>query len=205
MTHVVYTPTPAGTTFVGVMGFAVGEVVDYAGTVDSVLMCHASSMTVKPAPAPIIIGPAAMPNATVGVPYAAAITATGGVAPTTVVSVTGLPAGLTWNGAQVTGIASTVAGNTLTVTAMDARGYSQTGHLLLSVVVGDYTIADQGKGTITSFGDHYIYVGTKLILWNSTTKYTLKASQIAVGMPAQWKGKRDATTGAVLSSQLTIN
>jgi hypothetical protein len=30
-------------------------------------------------------------------------------------------------------------------------------------------------------------------------------SQIAVGMVAQWKGKRDAVTGAVLASQSTIH
>ena len=55
VTHVVYTPTPAGTTFVGVTSFAVGELVDYVGTLDSVSMCHASSMTVKAAPPPIVI------------------------------------------------------------------------------------------------------------------------------------------------------
>ena len=205
VTHVVYTPTPAGTTFVGVTGFAVGELVDYVGTLDSVPMCHATSMTVKPAPAPIVISPATMPNATVGVPYTAPITVTGGVAPITIVSVTGLPAGLVWNGTQVTGIASAVGNSTLTVTVTDARGLSQTGYPVLSVVAGNYTTPDQGKGTITSFGNHYIYVGTKLIIWDATTRYKLNASQITVGMVAQWKGKRDAATGVVFASQLTIN
>jgi hypothetical protein len=205
VTHVVYTPTPAGTTFVGVTGFAVGELVDYVGTLDSVPMCHATSMTVKPAPAPIVINPATMPKATLNVPYSAAIMATGGVAPTTIVSVTGLPAGLVWNGTQVTGIPTVVGTSVLTVTACDARGLVHTSYPTLQVVAGKYTIADQGKGTITSFGDHFIYVGTKLIIWDATTRFKLNASQIAVGMPAQWKGKRDASTGVVLASQLVIN
>ncbi|HSN19758.1 MAG TPA: putative Ig domain-containing protein, partial [Usitatibacter sp.] len=51
---VIYTPTPDGTTFTGgTTGFAVGELVDYAGTLDGTGMCAATSMTVKPAPAPV--------------------------------------------------------------------------------------------------------------------------------------------------------
>jgi hypothetical protein len=136
VTHVVYTSTPAGTTFQGVTGFAVGELVDYVGTLDSVGMCHAASMTVKPAPAPITISPSTLPNATVGVAYAASITASGGVAPTTIVSVTGLPAGLVWNGSQVTGTPTATGTYTLTATASDARGLTQTGSVTLTVVKG---------------------------------------------------------------------
>ncbi len=119
---------------------------------------------------------------------------------------TGLPAGLAWNGAQVTGVAAVVATSVLTVTARDARGFVQTSYPTLQVVAGNYTIPDQGTGTITGFGDHYIYVGTKLIVWDGKTRFKLNnASQIMVGMPAKWKGKRDAATGAVLASQLEIN
>lgn len=47
---VYYTPTAAGTTFTGgTTSFVVGELVDYAGTLDSIGMCEATSMTVKPA------------------------------------------------------------------------------------------------------------------------------------------------------------
>lgn len=204
VTHVVYTPTPTGTTFAGVTGFAVGELVDYVGTLDAIGMCHASSMTVKPVPPPIVISPAAMPNGVLGAPYSTAITVAGGVAPVAIASVTGLPPGLIWNGAQVTGIATVVGTSTLTVTATDARGLGQMSHPTLQVVAGSYTINDQGKGAITAVGDHYLYVGTKLILWDATTRLKLNAGQIAVGMVAQWKGKRDAATGIVFSSQLTI-
>jgi hypothetical protein len=49
---VVYTPTAAGTTFTGgTTTFAVGERVDYSGTLDGAGMCDAATMTVKPAPA----------------------------------------------------------------------------------------------------------------------------------------------------------
>ncbi len=115
VTHVVYTPTPAGTSFVGVAGFAVGELVDYSGPLDSMLMCNAATMTVRPAPMPIAVSPATLPNATVGVPYSAILTASGGLAPTVVTAITGLPTGLLWSAGQVTGIARTASGNTLTV------------------------------------------------------------------------------------------
>ena len=205
VTHVVYTSTPAGTTFLGVTGFAVGELVDYAGTLDSVLMCHASTMTVKPAPLPMVIGPSVMPNATKGVPYSAPITVTGGLSPVSIVSVTGLPAGLVWNGGQVVGVASSTGTSMLAVTAADARGFSQTSNRALAVIAGNYTTQDQGSGAITAFGDHYLYVGSKLIIWDAGTKFKLNTAQIAVGMIAQWKGKRDVATSAVLANQLTIN
>ena len=50
---VVYAPQ-ASTTFTGgTTTFVVGELVDYVGTVDGTGMCAATSMTVKPAPAPV--------------------------------------------------------------------------------------------------------------------------------------------------------
>ena len=49
---VVYAP-PSATTFTGgTTTFVAGELVDYVGTIDGAGMCAASSMTVKPAPAP---------------------------------------------------------------------------------------------------------------------------------------------------------
>ncbi|MFN7920089.1 MAG: hypothetical protein U0Q16_08335 [Bryobacteraceae bacterium] len=290
VTHVVYTPAAAGTTFVGVTGFAVGELADYVGTLDAMNMCHASSMTVKPAPAPITIAPAALPNATIGVAYSAAITVSGGLAPTTITSVTGFPPGLVWSGSAVTGVPTALGTFALAVTATDARGLAQTSSVSLAVVdapitfapslpagqvkaaysatisaaggygaftytasglpaglalsgstisgtpaaagtfavtltatdsVGtaktaavslpinpapSYTIPDSGSGRITSFGDHYIMVGTKKIVWDASTKFKINgATQIAVGMKAQWQGKRDANTGVVLANQLEIN
>ena len=87
------------------------------------------------------------------------------------------------------------------------RGFVQTWNPSLQVYpVPSYTIPDSGSGLITSFGDHYIYVGLKKIIWDASTKFTLnKATSIAVGMPAQWRGKRDAAPGVVLANKLDIN
>jgi hypothetical protein len=49
---VVYAPQSSTTFTGGTTGFAVGELVDYAGSVDGTGMCAATSMTVKPAPTP---------------------------------------------------------------------------------------------------------------------------------------------------------
>ena len=50
---VVYAPQ-SGTTFTGgTTSFAVGELIDYVGTVDGTGMCAATTMTVKPAPTPL--------------------------------------------------------------------------------------------------------------------------------------------------------
>jgi hypothetical protein len=207
VTHVVYTSTPSATTFAGVSGFAVGELIDYAGTLDAVGMCHAITMTVKPAPAPIIISPSALPAATIGLAYSAAISVSGGVAPTSITGVSGLPAGLAWNGTAVTGTPLVLGTSSLTVTAMDGRGMVQTAVSSLTVKLAtSYTIQDQGQGAITSFGDHYIFVGGKMIIWDASTKFKLNgATQITVGMPARWKGKRDDASGVVLANQLEIN
>lgn len=71
--------------------------------------------------------------------------------------------------------------------------------------VGNYTVKDEGRKKITAFGDHYVFVGTKKIIWNSTSSYTLNAAQIKVGMIAEWKGLRDKATGIVLAKSLVIN
>ncbi|HET9653576.1 MAG TPA: Ig domain-containing protein, partial [Usitatibacter sp.] len=49
---VTYAPQSATTFTGGTTGFAVGELVDYVGTLDGIGMCQATSMTVKPAPVP---------------------------------------------------------------------------------------------------------------------------------------------------------
>lgn len=49
---VTYAPQSATTFTGGTTGFAVGELVDYAGTLDGIGMCNATRMIVKPAPAP---------------------------------------------------------------------------------------------------------------------------------------------------------
>ncbi|MDD5271199.1 MAG: Ig domain-containing protein [Methylovulum sp.] len=71
--------------------------------------------------------------------------------------------------------------------------------------VGNYTVKDEGRKKITAFGDHYVFVGSKRIIWDSNTLYTLHATQIKVGMVAEWKGLRDKATNIVLAKSLVIN
>jgi|GEM_PF-3761345 len=71
-------------------------------------------------------------------------------------------------------------------------------------VPSSYTLQDEGVMKITAFGDHYIYVGNKKIIWDSTTSFSLNGKQIKVGMTADWNGLRDKTTNIVLAKQLEI-
>lgn len=133
VTHVVYTPTADGTVFEGVVGFAVGELVDYTGTLDGVGMCHASSMTVKPAPSPLVISPASLDPAVVGQLYTAMLSASGGLLPSGIVSVDGLPADWSWDGAVLSGVPIDLSPIQLQVTAMDARGLTVVQPLTIQV------------------------------------------------------------------------
>jgi hypothetical protein len=67
-----------------------------------------------------------------------------------------------------------------------------------------YSIKDNGQGKITGFGDHFVEVLGKRIIWDANTSYTLKIPAIKIGRTAVWQGKRDAATGIVLASKLTI-
>lgn len=69
----------------------------------------------------------------------------------------------------------------------------------------NYTVPDEGRGTVEAYGDHFVVVAGKTIRWNDATTYRLKAGRISVGMIAQWKGKRAGFTGDVLASQLTLS
>ena len=132
--HVFYTPTPAGTTFTGgTTGFALGEIVDYTGTLDAIGACQAITMVVKPAPGPIVISPTTLANASLGVLYSAAITATGGLAPLSL-TVSGLSAGLSFDGTNILGTPTALGVDALTIIATDVRGVSQTNVLTLTVV-----------------------------------------------------------------------
>jgi hypothetical protein len=207
-TPVWYTPTPAGTTFVGgATTFALGEVVTYSGTEDIPGSCSASTMVVGPVPAPLGITTVLLPKGQVGSPYSAALESSGGLAPV-ILTVTGLPAGLAFDGARITGTPKVSGAFALAVTATDSLGVSATAQLSLTVdpAASTYTIKDEGRGRISAVGAGYIKVGAKTIKYDSTT--TLKLNYVAaikVGMRAQWKGLRDPRTRTVLASQLEIN
>ena len=159
------------------------------------------------AAAPLTITTTALPNARVGTPYTAAVASSGGLAPVTL-TVSGLPGGMGFDGAAISGTPAVPGTFGLTVTATDSAGASTTASLTLTVdpASSTYTIPDEGMGRITGVGKGYIKVGKKTIKYDSTTVLKLNyVTRIKVGMTAQWKGFRDPRTGVVLATKLEIN
>ena len=104
------TPTTPGTSTV------TATVTDAKGQTAS------QTFTVTIAAAALTIAPASLPNATVGAPYTATISASGGVGSSTF-SATGLPSGLTLSPAGVLSGTATAPGSaSITVTAKDSAG-----------------------------------------------------------------------------------
>jgi hypothetical protein len=73
---------------------------------------------------------------------------------------------------------------------------------------------DENKGKISAMGSGYLMVGTKKLIWNTTTVITVNEPSGAVhvidsfvkaGMKVQWKGMRDPATNTVMTSQLEVN
>jgi len=210
---------PTNTTFLGglVNWYQTGLLVDYTGVADAG-GCILNKLTVKPAPAALVVSAANLPDGTVGVPYSAPITVTGGVPPYTI-QVTGLPAGLSFGGGSVGGTPQTTGVSALTVSVVDAIGQSASASPTLTIKpapapVGNYTVKDEGQGKIGSVAPDYIQVGTKKLIWNASTtiivntpngKKTVIDAFVKPGMKAQWKGLRDKSTNTVLTSKLEIN
>ena len=208
--------TPANTTFLGGLSnwYKTGLLVDYVGTTSPQGLIL-TSLTVKPAPSALVLSSANVPDGTVGVPYSAAVTVTGGLPPYTG-TVTGLPAGLSFDGYNIVGTPTTSTVAVLNITILDSLGSAVSASPTLSIkpAPAHYTIKDESQGKITGIGAGFILVGTKKIAWNATTtiivnKPTGSVSVIdtfvKVGMRAQWKGLRDAATNTVMASKLEIN
>ncbi|NOT83676.1 MAG: DUF1566 domain-containing protein [Methylococcaceae bacterium] len=113
------TPTPVGTTFISpAVTVVTGEYIDYVGVVSGTVGCAATTMTVKPK---VDVATTTLANAKVGAAYTASITAQYGLAPYTI-KVSGMPAGLRFDGANLIGT-PTVAGTfPLAITAADVNG-----------------------------------------------------------------------------------
>lgn len=201
------------TTFLGglVNWYQTGLILDYEGTVDPA-GCILTSLTVKPR---VTLDTVALPDAVVGVPYSAPISVAWGVAPYAV-TVAGLPAGLGFEGGNVTGLPTAAGTFTVTVTAIDSVGATASANLTLTVAPAptSFTIRDEGKGKITAVGADYLMVGAKKLIWNASTRITVNTpdgelhavtSFVKVGMKAQWKGLRDQATNTVLTSRIEIN
>lgn len=106
--------TPAG-------GILAGMLVTYTGTVAANGFCAASTMTVAPG---LSLNAISLPVGTVGSAYpATSVAATGGVAPY-IITVNGLPAGMTFNGATIAGTPALGSDGikSITLTAKDSNG-----------------------------------------------------------------------------------
>ena len=188
-----YAPT-AGTTFVGgTTTFVAGELVSYAGALDPAAGCYASTMTVMPAPAPIVVA-GTLPNGQVGAAYSALLTAAGGVAPYTW-SATGVPPGLGFYDGTLSGTPSTAGNYAMTVSLIDARGTMVQASYDVAIARASTlscttTPSAQGKGKITAIGADYIVVGTKkiTILPCTLQQYNNYSTSFKVGQSVEWKG-----------------
>lgn len=203
------------TTFLGGLTnwYQTGLIVSWTGTVDPSAGCILDHLTVSPA---VSVATTSLPSATVGVAYQAPVSAAWGVAPYTL-GVSGLPAGLAFNGSAISGTPTAAGTYTVTVSATDAVGATASAQLPLTVAQGgNYTIKDESKGKITAIAPDrsYLLVGSKKLIWNASTLITVNTpsgprtvidSFVTVGMKVQWKGLRDAATNTVLTSQLEVN
>ncbi len=130
----VFLPPAGGITYTGgTTTLRVGELVDISGSLDLSGACHADTLVVKPIPAPLKLSPSKLPAAKLTVKYSVTPSATGGVAPLSI-DVSGLPAGLVFDGTAITGIATTLGDYPVTFTVTDSRGVTLVKVMTLSVV-----------------------------------------------------------------------
>ncbi|MGZ8152585.1 MAG: putative Ig domain-containing protein [Methylovulum sp.] len=129
---VIYAPE-ANTTFVPPLQFGVfqaGQLVSYTGTLDDMNFCVATSMTVAPG---LSLNEISLIDGTVGVAYPAVnVSAIGGVAPYTIV-VSGLPNGMSFDGATIGGAPTESGIFTVIVSASDLINENVFSNLTLTI------------------------------------------------------------------------
>src|SRR5581483_334101 len=130
--------TAANTTFLGglVNWYQTGLIVSYTGTTDP-NGCILSSLTVAPG---VTITTSTLPEGTVGAAYSAPVDVAWGVAPYQV-GVSGLPSGLTFDGAKISGTPRAAGSFAVTISARDAVGGSAAKSLTLVVAAAPITFA----------------------------------------------------------------
>jgi len=121
----------SNTTFLGGLAnwFQNGLIVSWNGTVDPT-GCILTNLTVAPA---VTITTSTLAGGTAGVAYTAPVAVAWGVSPYTV-TVSGLPAGVTYTGGNIAGTPSVIGTFAVTVTAVDGVGATATKALTLSVL-----------------------------------------------------------------------
>lgn len=203
----------SNTTFLGglVNWYQTGLILNYTGATDP-NGCILDSLTVAPA---VTVSTTSLPSGVVGQAYQAPVAAAWGVAPYQL-TVSGLPAGLGFDGANIKGTPLAAGTFTVAVSVSDSLGATSAAQLTLTVDPGNYTTSDQGKGKITAIDPNlgYVMVGSKKLVWDASTIIIVNTPNgelhvvdafVQVGMKVQWKGLRDKTTNTVLTTKIEIN
>lgn len=188
----VYYAPQAATTFIApATNFVFGELVSYSGTVDNMGFCVATTMTVAPG---LSLNAITLPTGTVGSAYpATAVTPAGGVAPYTV-TVSGLPAGLSFDGAKIAGTPAlgTNGTSTISISVNDAIGetVNSTQTLVINpaggIVPGAATLPNGSYGAAYT-GSAVATGGVGALTWTATglpAGLGISAAGVISGTPA---------------------
>ncbi|MGD0961081.1 MAG: putative Ig domain-containing protein [Methylomonas sp.] len=107
-----------------------GLIINYSGTVDPTQGCVLSSLSASPA---VSISTTSLPNATYNTSYSTPINVAWGATPYQSISVSGLPAGISYSAGSLTGAPTAAPGNySVTITVVDAVGATATTTLPLT-------------------------------------------------------------------------
>ncbi len=206
--------TPAATTFLGGTTTVdqAGLVLGWQGEV-AADGCHLSGLTVSPG---VRFATTSLPDATVGAAYSAPVSAQWGVKPY-VVSMAGLPSGLSFDGATLSGTPTTAGTFAVTGTVTDGVGATSTATWALTVSGATATTGPrlEGHGRITKIGDGFssLRIGSTTVVWNDATvikvetpagPQTVVDAAVTLGMRAEWAGRRLAGSTVVLLTRLEI-
>jgi len=205
--------TPSTVTFQGglVNWYQTGLILSWTGTVDTT-GCILNHLTVSPA---VQVSTLALPGGTAGVAYIAPVTIAWGVAPYNV-TVSGLPAGLSYANGNVAGSPTVVGTFNVVVTAVDAVGATATKTLPLTILdqtlgfapalpVGTVGTAYTAALNATGFGP-FTYSATGLPVGLAVGGAAIKGTPTAAGTFSVVLTATDAAGAtATATVSLTIN
>jgi len=210
-------PDQAHTTLApGLNTFAVGHVIQYAGTLDpSGVFCLADTMSVS---LPLNVPTPTFAKGQVGIAYPTTpIKPTGGWAPYTI-AVSGLPAGLIFDGANVVGNPTVSGTFPVTISVADNNGNSfniTTASVVIDAQPVPVPVAScaapagsksaSGHSAITAVSGKVLTIGAKTVTLPQCLKVTYKghAKAPTVGYDAEFKGY--TVSGVTYATSLIID